>query len=96
MQAPSCASILLSSAAATTQSGWVWVPGLSIGLLVGASVIHALQGGVKGYLGRSQEEILGVRAEEATAADVASLSKQKAGLTRSFCKQAFVVLRWQI
>lgn len=60
----------------------VW-PLAAVGVgLVGASIVNALQGGVRGYLGASQEQILGVPAEEATAEDVAKLSKRPTYLCR--------------
>lgn len=44
-----------------------------VGVLFGASVVNALQGGVRGDLGSTPEKILGVPAEEATADHVAKL-----------------------
>lgn len=67
----SLSEILPSSSA--MMSILAWCPaGLAIAL-VGTSVVHALQGGVRGDLGKTQEEILGVRAEEATARDISRL-----------------------
>lgn len=44
-----------------------------VGVLLGASVVNALQGGVRGDLGSTPDKILGVPAEEATAEHVAKL-----------------------
>lgn len=71
-------TVLLTSAATILTSkvpAWAWVPSSLIAALVGASVIHALQGGVRGYLGLSQEDVLGVPVEKATAEDVAALGE---------------------
>lgn len=53
-----------------------WSPAVLVAGLVGASVVHALQGGVRGDRGATQEDILGVPAEQATAQDVARLGEQ--------------------
>ncbi|CAM9316224.1 unnamed protein product [Choristocarpus tenellus] len=55
--------------------GLYHVPATLLAALVGASVVNALQGGVKGYKGETQSKILGVSAEEATAVDVERLDK---------------------
>lgn len=44
-----------------------------VGVLVAASVVNALQGGVRGDLGSTADKILGVPAEEATAEHVSKL-----------------------
>ncbi|CAM9651955.1 unnamed protein product [Discosporangium mesarthrocarpum] len=50
-------------------------PASIVGALVVASVVHALQGGVRGYRGATQDNILGVPAEEATVEDIKRLDK---------------------
>lgn len=70
--APSVAGALASSTSFVVS----WSPAALAtlaGVLVGASVVNALQGGVRGDLGSTPENILGVPAEEATAEDVAKL-----------------------
>ena len=53
----------------------VWFPvTLVVGLFV-ASVVNALQGGVRGDLGLTAEKILGVSADEATAEHIEKLGK---------------------
>ena len=59
----------------TAISGLVWVPASILLLLVGGSIVNALQGGVRGDLGKTPEKILGVPAKEATGEDVARLSE---------------------
>lgn len=43
--------------------------------LVGVSIVSVVEGGVRGDLGASQEDILGIPAEDATAEDVARLGE---------------------
>lgn len=72
--APAVASALASSTSFVVS----WSPAALAtlaGVLVGASVVNALQGGVRGDLGSTPEKILGVPAEEATAEDVAKLGE---------------------
>lgn len=70
--ATSVAGVLASS----TPSVVSWLPtalATIVGVLAGASLVNALQGGVRGDLGLTPEQILGVPAEEATAEDVSRL-----------------------
>lgn len=67
------AGVTLSST--TAMSTLVWVPASILLLLVGGSIVNALQGGVRGDLGKTPEKILGVPANEATGEDVARLSE---------------------
>lgn len=69
--ASSMAAVVSFSSASVSLS----IVGTAVCALVGASVVHALQGGVRGDLGLSQEEILGVPSEEATVEHVASLGE---------------------
>lgn len=64
------ASGLVAVAASASSAVAVLVVGL-----VGLSVVSAVEGGVRGDLGGSQESILGVPPEDATAADVARLGE---------------------
>lgn len=69
---PSVAVAVASSASFVL----AWSPtalGAVFGVLLGASVVNALQGGVRGDLGSTPDKILGVPAEEATAEHVAKL-----------------------
>lgn len=69
---PSVAGAAISSASVVL----AWFPPAIVavvGVLVAASVVNVLQGGVRGDLGLTSDKILGVRAEEATAEHVASL-----------------------
>lgn len=67
------AGVTLSST--TAISALAWVPASILLLLIGGSIVNALQGGVRGDLGKTPEKILGVPAEEATGEDVAKLSE---------------------
>lgn len=67
------AGVTLSSA--TAISALAWVPGSVLLLLVVGSIVNALQGGVRGDLGKTPEKILGVPAKEATGEHVARLSE---------------------
>lgn len=60
-----------------------------VGILLGASVVNALQGGVRGDLGSSSDKILGVPAEQATAEHVAKLGAWFLGLF-AFCAGSFL------
>lgn len=69
---PSVSGVLVSSTSFVAS----WSPTVlatAVALLVVASLVNALQGGVRGDLGSTPEKILGVPAEEATAEDVAKL-----------------------
>ncbi|CAM9837342.1 unnamed protein product [Scytosiphon promiscuus] len=69
---------LLSAVAPPISSFLSWAPNVVIavvGVLTAASVVNALQAGVRGDLGLTQQKILGVPAEEATPEHVARLGK---------------------
>lgn len=70
------ASSVAAAVASSSSFVLAWSPTAVVavfGLLLGASVVNALQGGVRGDLGSTPEKILGVPAEEATAEHVARL-----------------------
>eukprot|EP00752_Nemacystus_decipiens_P012270 g10876.t1 len=72
--APSVAGAAISSASFVL----AWSPTAVVavvGAFFAASVVNALQGGVRGDLGATPDKILGVPAEEATAEHVAQLGK---------------------
>ena len=70
--APSVVGAVVSSASFVL----TWSPTAVVavvGVLFGASVVNALQGGVRGDLGSTPDKILGVPADEATADHVSKL-----------------------
>lgn len=52
-----------------------WIPGAAVIYLLGASVTNCLQSGTRQYLGKSQEDIMGVPVNKATVEDVVKLSE---------------------
>ncbi|CAN0124371.1 unnamed protein product, partial [Hapterophycus canaliculatus] len=69
---------LVSAVAPSVSVFLSWAPnavGAVVAILAAASVVNALQAGIRGDLGLTQETILGVPAEEATPEHVAKLGK---------------------
>lgn len=78
---PSIAEVVASSASFVISRSPTALAAV-VGLLVGASVVNALQGGIRGDLGSTTDKILGVPAEEATAEDVSKLGAFGFGVSR--------------